>query len=366
MKQPKYTPQNEQGMISITVVVVFVMVISLTVLGFSQVTRRNSREALDKQLSSQAFYAAEVGVNDARNKVANLVEGGASSLPNQDNCKGSEYTKDNGKVDEASGVSYSCLLVKTDLASQEYSNVGGGSVVIPLNASAGTLGEPTMKWKPATSSTGKSVSNCKQPKTDGSQPWTNFTSSTSWSNDCPYGVLRIDLTSNNPQTVSSIDTALANTMTIFVYPKSGNVSAPPKIQYKDALGRVAQGRVVAAACNNTECSLQLSGLDFQKAYMRVRSVYLDTQMFEVEAQRAAIGGGYAYTFDSQVEIDATGKAQDVLRRIKVRVSKSGGTSRTDLNNFSDYALQSADSICKRFISSPVLAKVDSAVSTSCN
>lgn len=366
MKHLKKLQQNEKGMVSITITVVFIMVISLTVLGFSQVSRKNSREALDRQLSSQAFYAAEVGVNDARNKIANL-EDALQPVPDQTDCKqdaviaggveGGGYTKKNGEVDAANGVYYTCLLVKAKLPNVKLSNVGSGSVVIPLNADTGTLGGPTMTWKPSTSAAGKKLSDCKQPKTDGSQPWTNFPKTSDWGS-CPFGVLRIDLTPNNTSTIQSVDAALAGTMTIFVYPSSGNISSPRSVSYykNGVSGPVNQGLVIPASCNDTTCSLQLSGLDFQKAYLRVRSIYANTQEFQINAQKAAIGGGYAYTFDAQAEIDVTGKAQDVLRRIQVRVSREGGPSRTDFAAFSDYALQTAESICKQFVSSPIIGE----------
>lgn len=363
MKQLQNIRQNQAGMISITITVVFIMVISLTVLGFSQVSRKNSKEALDRQLSSQAFYAAEVGANDVRNKVANLEESN-QPVPSQTDCKGS-YTINDGEVDAANGVRYTCVFVDANPPNIHESNVGSGSVVMPLNASVGVLGEPTLKWKPSTDAAGRKVADCKKPKTDGSQPWTNFPKSADW-NSCPFGLLRIDLTRNDTDTVSKgVDAAIAKTMTIFIYPAAGNVGTPQKINYyKDPVAKtgVQQGLVVPASCSDSECSLQLAGLDFQKAYMRVRSIYANTQQFAINAQTAPVGGAPLYTFDAQVEIDSTGRAQDTAKRIKVRISRTGGSSRTDLAGFSDFALQTSDSICKQFISSPVIGKDQSSCS----
>jgi len=57
------------------------------------------------------------------------------------------------------------------------------------------------------------------------------------------------------------------------------------------------------------------------------------------------GSGNPVSFTgAQVLIDVTGKAQDVLRRVQVRVPATG----TSANLTSDYAMQSTDSICKRF------------------
>ncbi|HET6924792.1 MAG TPA: pilus assembly PilX N-terminal domain-containing protein, partial [Candidatus Saccharimonadales bacterium] len=56
---------DERGMVSIMVTLVMIIVITLIVIGFAQVVRRNQRETLDRQLSTQAYYAAETGINDA-------------------------------------------------------------------------------------------------------------------------------------------------------------------------------------------------------------------------------------------------------------------------------------------------------------
>ena len=50
------------------------IVMSLIVLGFAQISRRNQRESLDRQLSTQAFYAAESGVNDARELITTAAQ----------------------------------------------------------------------------------------------------------------------------------------------------------------------------------------------------------------------------------------------------------------------------------------------------
>src|SRR3954464_6641054 len=82
---------SEAGMASFLIVMILMLVITLIVIGFAQVTRRNSREALDRQLSSQAFYAAESGVNVTTNAIISHVNTyGLGSLPTKTAC-GSDY-----------------------------------------------------------------------------------------------------------------------------------------------------------------------------------------------------------------------------------------------------------------------------------
>ena len=65
---------DQRGFAAIVVALVLILVLSLLTIGFAELMRHEQRSALDKQLSSQAYYAAESGVNDA-------VSAAASNLP---------------------------------------------------------------------------------------------------------------------------------------------------------------------------------------------------------------------------------------------------------------------------------------------
>ena len=123
---------SEVGMISIMTTMVLMIIISLIALGFAQISRRNQRESLDRQLSTQAFYAAESGVNDARDLIANAVNAG-TTVPDKDACDdngaGAFYATLNPVIDAAKNVEYSCLLVDTAPTELRYSDVGRQSLV---------------------------------------------------------------------------------------------------------------------------------------------------------------------------------------------------------------------------------------------
>ena len=57
--------KDDKGLVSFMITIIMMLVITLIVIGFTQVSNRNRRESLDRQLSTQAFYAAESGVNEA-------------------------------------------------------------------------------------------------------------------------------------------------------------------------------------------------------------------------------------------------------------------------------------------------------------
>ena len=349
----KITPNrrelNEQGIVSITVTMVFILVISLTVLGFSQVVQRNSRQALDRQLGSQAFYAAETGVNDVMNKIAELVELG-QEIPEQTECKDdTKYTKNDGKVyDDDETILYTCLLVDPTPETLQYDNVGAGSVIVPLNATApDILNEHTIKWQKAEDAPATAAANkCQGP--------TNNRLAADWVANCPYGLIRLDIMPANDQTIGSPREAARQTMTVFLYPTAGG--SVPEIQYANSTPNAygvgaPQGLVSAASCSDVTntCEAKLTNLLFSSAYMRVQSLYVPTPSFQVHIDSGSFSR-------SQVVIDVTGKSQDVLRRVRVQLSMTGSSSRTDINGFSDFAIQSTDSLCKRYATSPVVGQ----------
>ena len=96
-------------------------------------------------------------------------------------------------------------------------------------------------------------------------------------------------------------------------------------------------------CDNTNCTLKVSGMAASdQYYMRARTIYKGAPL-EITGQTS--GGQEVQFTNSQVVIDATGKAQDVLRRLQVRVPVGEVGSQ---NQLPDNALQSNDSVCKRF------------------
>jgi hypothetical protein len=361
----RYTTKNEQGMVSITVAIVFISVISLVVLGFSQVSRRNSRETLDRQLASQAYYAAEVGVNDAMKGMALPISTG-QPVPEQTQCNGNQYTKNNGEISTSDpGTKYTCLLVDPTPDKVSYDNVtSGSSVVIPLNANGGDgiLHENVIEWtRTASPAPSAKVSDCTY------SPGTN-PNAAAWPPRCPFGLLKVDLmpiqgrVGATPGTTEDPISAAKATMTMYVYPHPGSTADAnlPVVNYEftapNAFGTGApQGKIAQANCDANVCRIKVSNLEFSRAYMRVRSLYQTAQNLQVQATD---GGSFAR---AQAVVDVTGKAQDVLRRIQVTISLSGGvgnSTRTDAGGYSDYGVQTSKSICKRYTISPEVGGSD--------
>ncbi|HET8670867.1 MAG TPA: pilus assembly PilX N-terminal domain-containing protein [Candidatus Saccharimonadales bacterium] len=325
---------SEQGMISIMTVMVLMIVISLIVIGFATISRRTQRESLDRQQSTQAFYAAETAVNDVRELLQAAFASG-TTIPDKDTCTGAGPGNFYGSpaispdIDAAKDIKYSCLLVDPAPKELSYSDVSQTSTIIPMSSASGeNFNTVTLKWKskvtrtpPATVLTGCPTS-------------TNnvFSPNASWG--CGYGVLRFDLV---PTAGALTADGLRNTtMTTFAVPfSSGGTNTVPY-----AASTANTNNRLGILCTTTDCTLTITGLSQNAYYMRISSLYQGVSL-NVTANGPS---GALELSGAQALVDATGRSQDVLRRIQVRVPLRA----TSKNELSDYAIMSTDSICKRF------------------
>ncbi len=323
--------QDQKGMVAIMVTLILMIVISLLVLGFAQISRRNQRTTLDRQLSTQAFYAAESGINDARKLITEQISNG-NAVQSKTDCNaatnGMYVNLPSNVINAASDVSYTCLLVNAEPTSLRYDKIEEQSTIIPLISGNGNIESIDITWKKADQGDATPSTNCP----NGPGVAQEFSVNASW--NCGYGVLRFDLV---PVAGNSLDTNVlqASAMTTFAVPAKSGTNA---INFG-----ANTNAAVGVACDNTNCHLKVNGMGASdQYYMRVRTIYKGAPL-EITGQTP---GGQAVQFtNSQVVIDATGKAQDVLRRLQVRVPVSEVGSQ---NQLPDNALQSNDSICKRF------------------
>lgn len=330
-KNPAPTSQNSQaGMVAIMVTLILMIVISLIVLGFAQISRRNQRQALDRQLSTQAFYAAETGVNDAAKLIKDALAAG-TTVPAKPDCAstgGGFYSTLSPVLDAAANVQYTCLIVDPSPSSLVYGNIGAAGTVIPILAASGTIDRITLNWQSKDISS-PPATNC--PTTVSSV----FSTSAAWS--CGYGVLRFDVvpTAGGGHTVTNLQSA---TMSAHIVPlRPGSSGGMGSVSYNTT----GANNRIGVVCSNASCTLNIDFAAPQSQYyMRVNSLYKDVSLNVI----ATSGGSGVDLIGTQALIDVTGKAEDVLRRIQVRLPLASAST----NQLSDYALSVSRPICKRF------------------
>lgn len=320
---------NQDGLVSFIVVIVLMFVLTIIVVSFSKLVNREQAQTLDRQLATQAFYAAESGVNDA---VAKL----SSATPPtgyNDDCTGSGSFIDKSGLNSGgdpvvldNGISYSCLLVDDTPNELVYGNIStGSSTVIPLNANGPQIDSIEISWQNADKTkTSINLFGCTD-KFPESAPA-----------DCEIGVLRAELLKwDASQTRENL---MDNQGVVFASPKNGG--APTELFFSSIIG----GEKIQAPCTGSpkKCTLKIKDFSSTQGYLRLRSIYFDSSV----TIRAFDNGGDQLEFTgAQVEIDATGRASGVVRRIKVTRSIKSVNSGNPLPEF---ALQTKKTQCKRF------------------
>lgn len=309
---------NQKGLVSFMVTLIMMMVISLIVIGFTQVSNRNRREALDRQLSAQAFYAAESGVNQAIEDFYTQITNGSTDLDDKSDCSNSGMYYDSFELD-GSNVAVTCIMVNTrpkSIVGSATQNSSFVSYINPTNSSGGStsLNSLTFSWKPDVGQT-PTVSGC----TGGLDELPEI-----YPPSCAFGLLRVDLFQH--ESINDVPNA-GNVTTLYLRPFTGAESLI--LNNSTVLPDSSDSYIVDAECDADDVCRVTVGFDqapqTKKYFARLSSIYRDIPSFEITGTLVTGGGSDpAYFEDAQAVIDSTGRAQDVLRRVQVRYSLGGG------------------------------------------
>lgn len=335
MGQRQTNRTDQRGMASIIITMVTMVVISLIVIGFATISRREQRQSLDQLLSSQAFYAAESGVEDARAVIKNSLNTGQPIVGRTaclTNDAGGNYPTGNQMIvgDGEYDVRYTCLKVDPAPSNVQFDNVSQNSIVVPVTSDQ-PITSIKVTWKPSTENSGSPMDGCP------SAPANSFTPQTGWS--CGHGVMRMDLVPTGGSLTSASLTG--GLLSAFFVPVT--TGSPGTLAYS---GNTGKANVVAANCTAaTACTATISGITggSNSLSLRINSMYKPSNMV-IESFNGATAQKISGV---QAMVDSTGKANDVLRRIQVRlpIVETGG-------NLPGAAITSNGSVCKRFEVAP--------------
>ncbi len=318
------THKNQSGFASIVIALILIIVLSLITLAFAQMSRREQRNALSRQLATQAYYAAETGINDTWKILP--------SIPSENDPKKclnpSVVTPNlNPSIDPTTGVSYSCILVDKTPGTLVKKPVIPNSSWYTTFATDGDLNSLNIKWNSTTP--GKT--------SKGSSPG-KFTPSAGWGNH--PAVLEVSLTPLSGSTPPSRDDLMNNTFTVFLYPSSNSGAINFDTQPS------AQGQIISGGCMAAGCSATIGGISGSVSdhyLVRIINYYDTSELYIADAKDSA--GNPLNFVDAQATIDATGKARNVLKRLQVAVPIN------QPYNLPDYALE-AQNLCKRLDTRP--------------
>lgn len=306
---------DESGMVSLIVTMVLMIVVTLIVIGFSQIARREQRQALDRQLSTQAYYAAESGINDAMGAIKN-----GYTADKNDCVAVSPFT--DVKADLGNGVSYSCLLIDQSPNTLEYTDIDTAkSTYARFSSTTANIETLEIWWQGTNDSTTFATS------------YPNFPPAGSW----PAGgtpVLRATVTAVTSYNRNALD---GNTYTAFLYPNTGASSTLA------AGGPATSGAIGQGGCSsgNTPkyCHVSISlSAAAPEVFLQLKSIYGSSKVTIIARDSSS---SQLELKGAQTLVDATGKATDVLRRIQVRVPS------TSSYDYPPSAVYSVQGVCKR-------------------
>jgi Tfp pilus assembly protein PilX len=333
--------KNEQGFASLLIGITLVIVLSLLTLGFAELMRNEQNQVTSRQLSSQAFYAAESGINDAARAL------GDGYATNKTTCPPLSVTPTSPVADkdlsdpnvDGTNSQWSCLLIDTSPKSLDYSSIGTDSpTTFLVKGDTGGIVNVKISWQDTSSATTafRSVSG----NSTGA-----FPTQAAW--DTPSnvtGMLRLALTGIPAGGGVTRASLISNTFNAFLYPADSTVSGSNIIPFTTT--QSANGSIVDGHCSTTNtpryCSVTITNIPASNAYLLfdLRSVYGATNV-DISANGGTVG-----LVGAQSLVDSTGRALNVLKRIQVRIPSK------DTYNAPDYAIESADSICKQLLVIP--------------
>jgi len=346
LKQMKNTSQGEKGFASIVITLILIIVLALLTVGFAQLARREQQTSLDKQLATQAYYAAESGINDA---YKDIQSGAITDQPpsptlniNTNQCIGAPLTTaSNNNIIPASGVSsgvaYSCVLINLQPPVQIFNGVSPSTDQYETFSTTGTLANLTVYWASADN----------KPTPRGALG--GFIPSGSWNSPA---VLQFSIT---PLAAVDRTSLINNSFTVYLYPSGGSGA----VNYDTT----NEGQIIGGNCNGTgtyPCSVTIQNLPGSpnESYLVHIINYYD--LSNIALGNAQSSGGTKLDFkDGQAVIDSTGKARSVLKRLQVYLPIKKTVP------LPPYALQGQD-LCKRFSTYPASTTADALPGCSLN
>lgn len=379
MARPERGTANEHGFAAIVISIVLVVLLSLMTVGFAALMRSEQRSALDRQLSNAAYYAAESGINDAAAAVRDgfttsklqcppYTAAQTASLPGNNNQNAALKYLTNSAVDNNSNTSYSCLIINPNPSTLEYSSVRPNEATTAVLTGASASGADqaintlVFNWQDASGGqTFAPYDNVGLPGCPAYNAAALFPSVNCWKRNkvAITGMLRVGLTPVPATfTRSSLETS---SYTGFLYPSDGVQTstsstfvgaAPagvPRDSYTGHTG-LDSGDIVIGACKLTStprwCAAAVTNLSQNTYLLRLSSIYAPTQVTITPYNCSGGTCTRIYLKGAQTLIDVTGKAQDVLRRIQVRLPARNSY------DYPQFTVATGGELCKLLTSFP--------------
>lgn len=344
----KRSTNSQSGIAAIFTVVFFTLLISVIILSFVQIVSQDQKQVSNSDLSNSAYDSAEAGIEDGKRALekyrveclktdtpaancatlyTNPATGALSgaecdSFQRLDsvldlNLQNSEVKVATNAEDDSLEQAYTCLKIKLDTDDYLRSLDNNQSVFIPLK----TVGDQDftnieINWF--------NQDQSQTPTIPSETSGFNLPQTNNWPSAQPP-ILRAQIipVQRGAPNIDDIDN---DSKAVFLYPSTAG-SATVNVGNADATRRSQKYSPVAAECqagNTYACSVQLinfepptsSAYDY---YLRLTPIYNNATV-QVRLFDPATSTDVVQFSGVEPEIDSTGRANDVFRRIISRVS----------------------------------------------
>ncbi len=335
---------NQDGFVSVIVAMIIMLILTLMSAGFMQIVQREKRQALDYQLSRQATYAAESGINEV---IQAINEGRVGfTNPSKTNCStaglgtdGNGMLDDGGSVgDTSNDTAYTCVNYDTAPGDLHYTLRDGRSKFSELTPTSGNpLYSFTFTWGNSDASNNilgslpacGSLSQLELPPSRNQTP----------------PVLKVDLTKINSGPNPYVRTNLINDTDYFYFmPCDGGSS--PTVSYDPSAFPPTRGKVVSVGCSGASsepCKVTIDGLNVSnKFFVRVRPIYAGASLAITGKEQIPPGIPTDTKFaNTQISVDVTARSNDIVRRLKASVPFASADA-----DVPETVIQMFDGVCK--------------------
>jgi hypothetical protein len=345
---------KQTGFVSIIVTMIVIVLVTMIALSFALLARQNSNQGLNSQLSTQAYYAAESGVNEAVRQLK------AGSLGNQTTCANALTNNAKATLDASKPVKYTCVLVSQSPKDLRYSDVSTeSSTIVHVRVGSGQPDISTLQisWQSTAPDTARAGNNFAAPSSNFYLPQKAFMDGSPVT-DSAYnkqnaefpnytGILRATIIPTSA--ANSADNLYSSSQDLFLYPRAAtSANNLGSVQFRGSSGPAVS--FVNGNCDvNSKpyfCNVKITGINTKDLYLRLKGIYHHSQVQirafsgNISTSDTDTAGNRMEMVGSQAVVDATGRAVDTVRRIQVRVPLE------DHYRYPEYAIESGDSICK--------------------
>jgi len=355
--------RDQSGMASFLVSLVLVSLLTAIAIAFAVLMSRELNKSLSNQLSQAAYDAAASGINDAISYVRDN--------PNTDINQCQDLLGPGKPLNTASNLSgdanattkYTCALINTKPRDLRYQSIPASqsqvikTTVASQAGTADSMSKMMVSWQTASQTTsGTNRTPVPSPQ------YGSLFDETSWSNSDFIPMLRITIYSV-PADTKDLSLATNGARTYYLYPTSASGANVTVLSSTDANGlqKVAclttnsSGNFTPSdAATGFDCSAIISGLPASDingyiTYIRLTPLYsaADVRIQGNDAANQAVN-----FIGTQAIVDVTAQSSSAVKRLQARVDISAlngppQTINPGDNNFPEYAVRSADTLCKR-------------------